>query len=826
MQTDDLNLSRFSQHSLYDGALPQPVHSGGAPNLAGIARPDSTMLSDLLAKNTTAQQQAATAFAEAAAERNNYTVDQLRQAATQQVQIDVSAEMASRLALSDGADKAFYNADGSFREDSYKRYRADIIKRLSGLDKGYIGDEAQARASAAQHEVQSRILGQMDTQLAAQMAPRAKAATERNSKLLAAQGRHAEAAAVIAGCDYYTPAEKQLAAHELHQDAAIWNAQVAVNNGDTAGYLSYISDPEVWNSLTPDTQRRLLSMQGAAQSRGGAVVETVDRETGQRGVRREPRELPCGTPRYITELYAVNNGDLTAGDAKQAFSDLLPQLVSDMVSDPDSEEQAQRVLNIVSIADSSQADYARRLIKNRREYLTGQGSFDFQSTWRHMPKDLLFSDAYLRQLQSWSNASHEYDENGNRTPNAKIAASKAKARREAMQQTIDNLEGSAWSMYQRWLDTQPQKPSNREMADAYTNIIEELLRKAKIERNIRDNAFFSNLNSDAAERRQRAAAEHSESFAAEVQAEDNRRLEARRLADEAQQAEQREAMFGNDVDVYWNCDTNRFNTARLPDSASANIVYVPKGSPMAGQAIQVCCGRVAVDCEIREADISGTALSTRAAWALGIVAGQDHSQIRIDDRGVAHISRASDIPQVRMGRFIYDSEARLDRNGNMQAHQSDEGLEYAGLNQKYDPQEVAHLDSLIRSGRHAEAKQYAIRCYITKTQSVADSMAAIGLRSAPLEYSMRDIYFNMGEGGLAAVVAKATGAARNTPPYQAVATYLSNHSHADLLRALYDARARHYEAIIEANPAMQKNRAGWMNRNRDVLNNALELLTP
>ena len=69
MQTDDLNLSRFSQHSLYDGALPQPVRSGGASNLAGIARPDSTMLSDLLAKNATAQQQAATAFAEAAAER-------------------------------------------------------------------------------------------------------------------------------------------------------------------------------------------------------------------------------------------------------------------------------------------------------------------------------------------------------------------------------------------------------------------------------------------------------------------------------------------------------------------------------------------------------------------------------------------------------------------------------------------------------------------------------------------------------------------------------------------------------------------------------------
>lgn len=60
----------------------------------------------------------------AAIERNNYTVDQLRQAATQQVQIDVSAEMAARLSLADGTEGAFYNADGSFREEAYKKCTA------------------------------------------------------------------------------------------------------------------------------------------------------------------------------------------------------------------------------------------------------------------------------------------------------------------------------------------------------------------------------------------------------------------------------------------------------------------------------------------------------------------------------------------------------------------------------------------------------------------------------------------------------------------------------------------------------------------------------
>ena len=106
---------------------------------------------------------------------------------------------------------------------------------------------------------------------------------------------------------------------------------------------------------------------------------------------------------------------------------------------------------------------------------------------------------------------------------------------------------------------------------------------------------------------------------------------------------------------------------------------------------------------------------------------------------------------------------------------------------------------------------------------MADNLAAIGLHSAPIEYSLRDIAFNMGAGGMKRVVAKATGIS-NASPYQALAVYLRNHDQADLLQALYSARARHYQAIIEANPDKAKNAKGWANRNRAVLNHALELL--
>ena len=496
-----------------------------------------------------------------------------------------------------------------------------------------------------------------------------------------------------------------------------------------------------------------------------------------------------------------------------------------MVSDPASEEQSQRVLNIVSIADNSQVEYARRLIKNRREYLTGQGSFDFKTAWSHMPKDLLFSDTYIQTLQSWSTASHEYDSDGNRTANAKIAASKAKARRENMQQAIDNLEGQAWSMFQRWLDAQPQKPSNREMADAYTNVIEVLLRKAKIDRNIRDNEFFININSDASEKRRRAAADHSEALAAEIQAEDDRRLEEKRKWAEKHRAAQTEAMFGDDVDIYWNCDTNRFSTAQLKDSSSVNILYVPADSPLDGKSLQVCCGKAAVNCIIRTADIDYPALSTHAAWSLGIVAGQDHSQIRIDDLGVAHISPASDIPQAHLGRYIFESGVSLGQAGSSVTYEPDDGKWWTIENKKLDPAAVRHINSLVQAGKHTEAKQYFIRLFVSETQPVADAMAAIGLRSAALEYSLRDTHFHMGENGLNTVIRWATKSEVSTPPYKAMAEFLSSHTQADLLRALHDARDSYYRQFLLFAPAHKHHRASWSTRNRRVLNNSFELLT-
>ena len=176
MNPDDLNISRFTLHPTYDGALPVAPQTPAA-NLAIPSGEGESILAQAVSRGTRAQQEAAAAFEEAAIERNNYTVDQLRQAATIQVQADVAAQMASRLALPDGSDGAFYHSDGSFREDSYKRFRATVVKSLSGLERGYIGDTAQAKALANQSALQSKILSQMDATLAEQMAPRAKAAT-------------------------------------------------------------------------------------------------------------------------------------------------------------------------------------------------------------------------------------------------------------------------------------------------------------------------------------------------------------------------------------------------------------------------------------------------------------------------------------------------------------------------------------------------------------------------------------------------------------------------------------------------------------------------
>lgn len=108
-----------------------------------------------------------------------------------------------------------------------------------------------------------------------------------------------------------------------------------------------------------------------------------------------------------------------------------------------------------------------------------------------------------------------------------------------------------------------------------------------------------------------------------------------------------------------------------------------------------------------------------------------------------------------MGRAIVDFEARRDKAGHLMVYHppaNDGGGSYevAGINQKYDPKEAAHLVELVNAGKFDEAESYAAE-YIAKNTD-----AAMGWCSDPgVEFYLRDCVFNRGARGAARILQRA-----------------------------------------------------------------------
>jgi hypothetical protein len=103
--------------------------------------------------------------------------------------------------------------------------------------------------------------------------------------------------------------------------------------------------------------------------------------------------------------------------------------------------------------------------------------------------------------------------------------------------------------------------------------------------------------------------------------------------------------------------------------------------------------------------------------------------------------------RLRMAKDIINFEARRDKQGHLVVYQlpaNDGGGRYevAGINEKYDKEQVDHLVYLLNAGKFDEAETYAEE-YIASNTDVAAKWTDVPC----IESYLRDIVFNRGEGG-------------------------------------------------------------------------------
>ncbi|MES2571583.1 MAG: hypothetical protein V4710_16205, partial [Verrucomicrobiota bacterium] len=122
--------------------------------------------------------------------------------------------------------------------------------------------------------------------------------------------------------------------------------------------------------------------------------------------------------------------------------------------------------------------------------------------------------------------------------------------------------------------------------------------------------------------------------------------------------------------------------------------------------------------------------------------------------GQGEVSASVRLParlRLEMGARIVQFEARRDAKGRIAVYhlpRADGGgtYEIAGINERYHPEKVRHLHSLIVEGRHGEAEIEAAR-YIARYTDRVESW----MRNPGVEFYLRDSAFNRGPGGAAKI---------------------------------------------------------------------------
>lgn len=117
-----------------------------------------------------------------------------------------------------------------------------------------------------------------------------------------------------------------------------------------------------------------------------------------------------------------------------------------------------------------------------------------------------------------------------------------------------------------------------------------------------------------------------------------------------------------------------------------------------------------------------------------------------------------------MGMAIVEFEGRFDKQGNLRVYDLPEGdgggaYEIAGINERHHPNMAAQLKVLINAGKQQEAKTEAAAYIEQYTRGVIGFFPTPELAETnpPLEFVLRDIAFNRGSKGAAAVLQIALG---------------------------------------------------------------------
>lgn len=838
-----------------------PVYSGSryTPGRAPHATPPgmSAATSQALTTGSADVHDTAASFEEAAIDRAEYTLDQQRQQKTQNLIGDIEAENLRRLSLPDGAPDAFWDANGIFREADYKAYKAQMLSSFNGLDKGYIRPKSVARAREATLQIQFRLRNNLDLKMAASLTPRAKKATLANAESRAKRGDYIGAMATISGAPDYalTQQEKDDLCHNYNQAALLSSAQRAYDSGAPDAWLDTITAPGFMESLTPDNKRRVLRMSKSlvVPSSGISTGKSQGNGKSSRSKKTGP-ELPMGLPSYVVQVYENSNGDLSDGPDARRAREAIKRMAFDTITLDNHEIETDNILLAANYLGIDKTE-ARRYCEQALNQLKGAGKFNINDFCKNLSVNNLMRESNVRKIerlktrqlelariQGQKRKGKEKDAYNEEKSDINAQVKYWKAQQAAIKSAADS---SIRSQYADWLSNHPDARVSECTMAAY-NIVEKIQRagdpsdpilRGGIGKSILSSEAFNRVQSLRAAEKQvnQAAQARREQTEQDIKKTDDARIAAMNARKEAESEQQfQQAIYESDPEraltrySQARLDTTLHSAADLPNSNRDAYIAVPSNSPMSGQTLSVRYGNRELSLPCRPGNVSNPTLSALAQLKAGLLDNVNATRIIYNGAGRAIINEASQPPNAKMYQYMIESEARIDKNGNIQIYHppaGDGGGEYevAGINATYHPEEAKRLRHMIDSGADQEEIREEIgRYYQDFTQPTADHLEDAEIQSEGVEYFLRDTALNMGNSGAERVLRAALGIPGGESISQALRGWRGDFG--TLLQRLASARQARYDYLSRNKAGKAQFARGWANRNRIAYTNALNLL--
>lgn len=810
----------------------QPIYRASQYRNTAVHQPGRAPQTNIPTPDFSQQAKASAAMVDHADQLQNTIIEEIEYSsslAEEQRIFDLTnntlAEYQRRDNLPDGDPESWYDENGIFRQNEFNAWESEQLHQLSTTPTaGFIRPESKRKVHANALDTRNRLHEQLTANLDKSIPKRARQRLATSYENHINMGQYAQAIKVVSEAPAWVMNDEDKLAliHSANQGYIISEATLAASSGNPAAFLN------TYTKHLPNADRNtLIKLRDLARRVTSAAPNaSVSRNSnGSVSYKEEYPNLPMGVPDYVYDFYTQNGGQ----PAFKADSNLRMQALSQLQrfaaesirgNDPIAIEKVKQVAALMGLDDTAASSVITPVVNRytkANEYNPSKTSQKLVS-WRNFVdgdystlirmQDSRIDSAQANLIKAITAATIAPDdkEAAKHVDQMRIALEKEEAALAALaadfKQQESEAETLALAAYDNWRASNP----NATQAECITQYYDYLDDYAP-------GVNAASLQQKELDLAETAAQEFEEAYSVQLDSESYDKnvqsTDFKRQYELNQEAAQTYTL---------ECSTAMSST--LENTNNEAIIYLPADSSETREYIPVSVGKTSIPAKVVKTDKVATAmLSNMLQLQLGVLGSPGYNTI-LFAKGKANLTHTPQADTFSEG--IIALEARRDKEGNLidYALPKEDGggtNEIAGINNKYHPKKYTELKALLDAGKHQEAEQKAKDYIIHYTQPAGNYLVTQGINSPAAEYMLRDIYYNMGAGGMKNVLRRAFG---NKP----IAEFLRTHNEQDLLQQIYQARADYYAAIIRSKPQKAKFRKGWMNRNNKVFNTALQFV--